>query len=295
MNKSGKIFNIQRFSTHDGPGIRTTVFFKGCNLHCKWCHNPESISLKPQIELCTDLCIGCGECFKACPNHMMAETGEHIVDRAKCEACGKCTDACYSGAVKLVGEDITVEKLMREILTDKPYFDASKGGGVTFSGGECMIQPEFLAELVAACKKEGIHTAVDTAGNVPWSFFESVDADMYLYDMKAVDPELHKALTGVDNKLILENLARLSDAGKRIWVRIPYVPGCNDGEIEAMAEALRDIKAERVELLAYHRLGEGKYDSLGLERGEHIETPSDEVLDTALEILKSRGINAMRT
>ena len=292
MNKSGKIFNIQRFSTHDGPGIRTTVFFKGCNLHCKWCHNPESISLKPQLELCTDLCIGCGECFKTCHYHMMTEDGTHIIDRTNCIGCGKCADICYANGIKLVGEEITTEKLLSEILTDKAYYDASKGG-VTFSGGECTIQPDFLAELVSMCRREGVHTAVDTAGNVAYSVFEKVDADMYLYDLKAVDATLHKKLTGVDNKLILENLKRLSDAGKRIWVRIPYVPGCNDGEIAAMAEVLRDINAERVEILGYHRLGEGKYDSLGLERGEYIEIPSDDVLNAAAELLKANGIPAI--
>jgi len=294
MSINGKIFNIQRFSTFDGPGVRTTVFFKGCNLHCKWCHNPESISGKPQIELGTDQCIGCGECFKACPNHMMTADGQHIVDRQKCIGCGKCADTCYAKAVKLVGEEITLEKMMTEILTDKPYF-AAAGGGVTFSGGECMIQPEFLAAVVAECKKEGIHTAVDTAGNVAWRVFEAVDADMYLYDMKAVDPELHRELTGVDNKLILENLHKLSKAGKRIWVRIPYIPGCNDGEIEAMAKILAEVKPERVELLGYHRLGEGKYDSLGLPKGELIRTPDDSELDSAVELLKSYGINAMRS
>jgi len=294
MSTTGKIFNIQRFSTYDGPGARTTVFFKGCNLKCKWCHNPESISGKTQLELCPDLCIGCGECFKACPNHMLTEYGQHVIDRAKCVGCGKCTDVCYAHGIKLVGEEITVEKMMAEILTDKPYFEAS-GGGVTFSGGECMIQPEFLAEVVAECRKEGIHTAVDTAGNVAWKVFEAVDADMYLYDMKAVDPELHRELTGVDNKLILENLKRLSDAGKRIWVRIPYIPDLNAHEIPAMAEILRDIKAERVEVLAYHRLGEGKYDSLGLERGDFIRTPDDSEVDAAVELLRSHGINAMHS
>ena len=294
MNTEARVFNIQRFSTHDGPGIRTTVFFKGCNLHCKWCHNPESISAKPQIELCLDLCIGCGECFKVCKNHMIAEGSQHVVDRKACTACGRCADTCYAGGIKLVGEELSVEKLMEEILTDKPYYDAS-GGGVTFSGGECMIQPEALARLTSACREAGVHTAVDTAGNVAWSVFEAVDADMYLYDVKAADPELHKRLTGVDNRLILENLKRLSDSGKRIWVRIPYIPGCNDVEIPEIARILKDIKAEKVELLAYHRLGEGKYDSLGLEKGEAIRTPNECELNSAVETFKSFGINAVRS
>ncbi|MBQ8552098.1 MAG: glycyl-radical enzyme activating protein [Clostridia bacterium] len=289
----GRVFNIQRFSTHDGPGIRTTVFFKGCNLHCKWCHNPESISMKPQLELNTDLCIGCGACFHACPFHMIDESGAHIIDRYKCTGCGKCTDTCYAKALTPVGKDTDTDELMKDILTDKMYFDLSNGG-VTFSGGECMIQPDFLSELVAQCRKEGVHTAVDTAGNVPWSYFEKVDADMYLYDLKAVDPTLHKKLVGVDNKLILENLKRLSDAGKRMWIRIPYVPDCNDGEIPAMAEFLRGITAEKIELLPYHRLGEGKYDSLGIERGDAIRTPTDEELDRAVEYFNAHGVNVIR-
>ena len=293
MAQTGRIFNIQRFSTQDGPGIRTTVFMKGCNLHCKWCHNPESISFKPQLELNNDLCIGCGDCFKACSFHMIDESGAHIIDRPRCTACGKCADGCFAKALTIVGKDVPTDKVMEDILTDKMYYEQS-GGGVTFSGGECMIQPEFLAELVSLCKKEGIHVAVDTAGNVPYSTFEKVDADLYLYDLKAVDAELHKELVGVDNKLILENLKRLSDDGKRIWVRIPFVPGCNDGEIPAMAEVLRTINAEKIELLPYHRLGEGKYDSLGLERGEPIRTPTDEELDAAVECFRSRGVNVIR-
>lgn len=293
MSHTGRVFNIQRFSTHDGPGIRTTVFFKGCNLHCRWCHNPESISLKPQLELNADLCIGCGSCFNKCSFHMIDQTGAHIIDRRQCKACGECVDTCFAKGITLVGKDISSDKLMEDILTDKLYFEQS-GGGVTFSGGECMIQPEFLAELVAECRKEGIHTAVDTAGNVPWNYFEKVNADLYLYDLKAVDPELHKALVGVDNKLILENLKCLSDEGKRMWIRIPYVPGCNDGEIPAMAEFLRGIKAEKIELLPYHRLGEGKYESLGLDKGDPIRTPSDEELERAVECFSAKGVNVIR-
>jgi pyruvate formate lyase activating enzyme len=293
---TGTIYNIQRFSIHDGPGIRTTVFFKGCPLRCLWCHNPESISPKPQLEFYPERCIGCGRCFDACPNHAhgVDGAGVHFIDRALCNGCLRCVDSCYAEALVGVGRRITVEELMKSVSTDIPYYEGS-GGGVTFSGGECMAQLDFLEQALEACQDQGIHTAVDTAGSLPWSSFERILAhtDLFLYDLKAVDEQTHRRLTGSGNAHILENLRSLSQAGKRIFVRIPYIPGCNDGEIDAMARILAPLNIERVEVLGYHRLGEGKYAALGLSGGEHFAVPTPQALQAAADKLCAAGVNAL--
>ena len=295
MSMTGTIYNIQRFSIHDGPGIRTTVFFKGCNLRCLWCHNPESISRRPEVEFYPERCIGCGRCFDACPTHahILDETGAHRIDRSLCEGCLACAGVCYAEALVGVGRQVSAEELLVSILTDRPYYEQS-GGGVTFSGGECMTQADFLSEILAACRREGIHTAVDTAGNVPWESFEKVldHTDLFLYDLKAADSETHRKLTGAGNERILSNLKNLSAAGKRIIVRIPYIPGCNDGEIEAMADILKALAVERVEVMPYHRLGEGKYAALGIEDKTAIAIPAPQETQAAVELLRSHGINA---
>ena len=179
----GTIFNIQRFSIYDGPGARTTVFFKGCNLKCKWCHNPESISAKRQLEFYPDKCIGCGKCFAACPNgaHIIGEDGNHIIDREKCTVCGACVDTCYAEALVIVGQTVDAAYVVKSVMTDVPYYEQS-GGGVTFSGGECMQQIDFLADIMAQLHEKGIHLAVDTAGNQPWEKFEKIlpYADLFL-------------------------------------------------------------------------------------------------------------------
>lgn len=295
----GRIFNIQRFSVHDGPGARTTVFFKGCNLHCVWCHNPESISAMPVVEFYPQKCIGCGECFKVCQHkgHWIAPDGAHLIDRRACTGCLVCTDTCYAGALAPVGKDVTAEYVMKQIETDIPYYKSS-GGGVTFSGGEAMLQIEFLARLLAECKTRGIHTAVDTAGNVPWEYFEKIlhHTDLFLFDVKAADPKIHKSLTGVVNDRILNNLYRLAAYGARIFVRIPFVPSCNRGEMEAIASILTKIKPELVEIIPYHKLGAAKYAALGLTDlccDEKI--PSDEEIEEVLTILKNVGLCAEKS
>ena len=295
----GMIFNIQRFSIYDGPGARTTVFFKGCNLRCKWCHNPESIPSKPQLEFYPDRCIGCGKCLEVCPTGAQGvdAEGAHVIDREACVNCMKCVDTCYAEALVAVGQRISAEELMEAVMTDVPYYQRS-GGGVTFTGGECMVQHDFLKEMLRRLKAEGIHTAVDTAGNVPWRLFEEIlaDTDIFLYDVKAADPEVHRRLTGVENGLILENLRRLCAAGKRIWIRIPYIPGCNDKEMPAIAALLEGLPVERVEVMPYHRLGEGKYAALGLENtGPICVIPTDAEIERVVEMLKQRNLPAYRS
>ena len=250
------VFDIQRNSYVDGPGIRTTVFFKGCNLHCAWCHNPESQCAAPQMLFYKNKCTGCGKCKEKCQNAL--ET---------CNLCGKCTMYCPHDAREICGKEYTVDEMLREIVKDKAFYDNS-GGGVTFSGGECMLYPDFLAEILAACRAAGIHTAVDTAGDVPFSRFEQVmpHTDLFLYDIKAYSEELHREGTGVRNGRILENLTRLSKLFRGdILVRIPVIPGFNADwdEMKRIAEFLNLLGLSNVELLPYHRLGEHKYAALG--------------------------------
>ena len=250
------IFDIQRNSFVDGPGIRTTVFFKGCNLRCKWCHNPESQSLKPQIMFCADKCTGCGRC-----RGITAADSDFI---------------CFNDAKKICGREYTVDEVFAEVVKDRTFYENS-GGGVTFSGGECMMQVDFLCEVLKKCKESGIHTAVDTAGNVPWEQFEKIlpFTDLFLYDVKAFSEELHKDGTGVSNKLILENLKRLSGRAE-IIIRVPIIGGYNnniDG-LKDIAEFLKGIEFSKVELLPYHSLGEHKYDALNMRR-EKFSVPDE--------------------
>lgn len=295
---TGRIFNIQRFSIHDGPGVRTTVFFKGCNLHCMWCHNPESISYNYSLEFYPDKCIGCGSCFYECEHeaHRINEDGEHIIDRDKCVSCLKCADSCFAGALCGVGCDRGADYILKQIETDIPYY--GEDGGVTFSGGECMLQIDFLEELLKKCREKGIRTAVDTAGNVPWDYFERIlpYADLFLYDVKAADSGVHKALTGASNERIVENLTRLAESGKDIIVRIPFIPGKNDGELEKIAGILESIKPKLVEVLPYHKLGGAKYSALELhDEMKNASVPDDETVENAVKLLLKHGINARRT
>ena len=288
----GRVFNIQRYSIHDGPGIRTTVFMKGCNLRCAWCHNPESFSASPTLEFNRELCIGCGRCVQLCPNGVH-KPGRPAAYREACAGCGLCARECFAGALTLAGTDLDEAQAMREILTDLPYFLQS-GGGVTFSGGDCMLQIDFLEAVLRLCREKGIHTAVDTAGCVSWARFERIlpYASMFLYDVKAVDPLIHRRLTGADNAVILENLERLLSAGARVWVRVPCVPGGNDAELRAVARWLAGKPVERVELLAYHKLGSGKRALLGLAEGEDYSVPSDEMMNGWLNQFTELGVNA---
>jgi pyruvate formate lyase activating enzyme len=294
----GKIFNIQRFSVHDGPGVRTTVFFKGCNLRCIWCHNPESISFQNQIEFYKERCIGCGKCFAICPNqaHTAEEHAGHCIDRLRCTGCFLCTENCFAEALVAVGSEVSTDYLLKAILTDELYYKNS-GGGVTFSGGECMLQVDFLKELLTQCRRNKIHTAIDTAGALPWSQFEKVldYTDLYLYDLKAVDPKIHKQLTGLDNTIIIDNLVKLSELGKEIIVRIPYVEGLNDMELEGMGDLLQRLAISRVEVLGYHKLGDSKYAALDMEnQTKMLAIPSEERLEAAVDSLKRKGIRAVR-
>ena len=245
------IFDIKRASTTDGPGLRTVVFFKGCNLDCFWCHNPEGKSPLAQIAFFKDKCIACGACRRACTH------------RDTCSLCGACTEACPAEARRLYGALYEAEALMTILRADKPYFDAC-GGGVTFSGGECMLYPEAVAHLARRCREEGIAVAVDTAGNVPFSSFKQVlpFVDLFLYDVKALDPVLHQRGTGVTNERILANLETLRECGAKVCIRIPVIPDFNAGEEVASIRRYCEERELPYEELAYHDLGVSKQDAL---------------------------------
>lgn len=269
----GRIINIQRFSIHDGPGIRTTVFLKGCNLRCLWCHNPESQHPKPQRMFYRHKCIGCGECSRVCEKAMLNQ----------CDNCGKCIEVCPHGARELAGREITTEELFAEIMKDQAYY-ATSGGGVTFSGGEPLLQPEFMETMLRMCKEAGVHTAVETAGNVNWQTIANLlpYVDLFLYDIKAVDGQTHRYCTGVENDLILENARKLMEIClEKILFRMPVVPGYNDSQV---AEVATFTEGFPLELLPYHRTGMGKYDALGIkyELGA-VQPPSPEEMEKFTE------------
>ena len=266
----GLVSNIQRYSVSDGPGIRTTVFLKGCPLRCKWCHNPESVSPDKELIVREDRCIGCGECLRVCDHQAIRLEGARLVtDRARCTGCGRCVEVCYAEARGLVGAEMTADDVMLEVAKDKVFYLRS-GGGVTFSGGEPFHQPEFLLSLLAAARAQGIHTAVDTSGHFPAEVLDRAAGlvGLYLFDLKTLDEARHRDFTGVSSKLILENLRRLVEHQNRVIVRVPVVPGFNDspGEMRRIGEfvgALRGV--EEVDLLPYHKTGIAKYRRLGRE------------------------------
>ncbi len=268
MKDKATIFDVQRNSFVDGPGIRTTVFFKGCNLRCAWCHNPESHSANPQMMFYGNRCTGCGKCKEKCPNHLES-----------CDLCGRCTIYCPHDAREICGREYTVDAVLKEILKDRLFYEAS-GGGVTFSGGECMLQIDFLEAILKACQENGIHTAVDTAGHVPYEAFERIlpYTDLFLYDVKCFDCVKHRQYTGVGNELILDNLKRLLVASKPIWVRIPIIPTVNDTveEMQRIRAFLETCPApQRIELLPYHAMGEHKHAAIGKE-ARSFSVPSEE-------------------
>lgn len=296
---NGYIFDIQRFSLHDGPGIRTTVFLKGCNLNCFWCHNPESINKEPEIQFFRHKCTGCGRCLRICPQNAIRRVGEELVFlRELCTKCGKCAEECFTGARIMVGKFVSTEEVMCEIEKDIPFYNAS-GGGVTISGGEPMLQIGFLKELLTRCREKHIHTAVDTAGHVPYKNFEEVipSTDLFLYDLKVIDEQVHAQVTGTGNKLILKNLQRLSADFGNIVIRIPVVPGVNDNEINMRhtGEFLKKLDGIRkVELLPFHKMALGKYEGLGKEyKARNFGPVSKERLAFLRKILSEYNISVI--
>jgi pyruvate formate lyase activating enzyme len=262
--KIGTIFDIQRFSIHDGPGIRTTVFFKGCPLRCWWCHNPESQASARELMLREERCISCLECLQACENGAISQSdGSVSTALDKCTSCGNCTQVCPSGAREIIGREVTVPQVIEEVARDIIFYDQS-GGGVTFSGGEPLLQPDFLGALLQECREREIHTAVDTSGCASFNVLNRIcgDVDLFLYDIKLMDDEKHRRYTGVSNGLILKNLQEISQRGHEIIVRVPVVPDVNDDEenICKLGDFVTSLAHRpQIDLLGYHKLGLEKY------------------------------------
>jgi len=265
------VFNIQRFSTEDGPGIRTTVFFKGCPLSCVWCHNPEGISPRPQLFWYANRCIGVRDCLKACPENALDLTPKGMtIDRERCTACGLCEEACPAAALEVIGKPWSVEDLVQEVKKDEPFFRNS-GGGITLGGGEPMFQAEFVAAFLRRCREDGLSTAMDTCGLAPWARYEEIlpYVDLLLLDLKQMDPETHLKATGVKLEPILETARRLGEiSGLTLWIRTPVIPGFTDAE-ENVRAAARFIarhmpNVRRYDLLGFNNLCIGQYDRLGM-------------------------------
>ena len=308
---TGKLYDIQGFSVHDGPGIRTTVFLKGCPLRCPWCHSPESQEFPTELNWMEIRCKGvdaCGRCLFACPEKAITPGAKKIspkdnseitlvkIDRTKCTSCFRCADACPQNALYRCGTEYTVEQVMDRVKRDLPFYKRS-GGGVTVSGGECLWQPEFTLALLKACKEAGIHTAVDTTGYCKWEIMEKIlpYTDLFLYDLKQMDPDKHRRVIGVENERILDNARRLSKAGAKLQVRIPTIPMFNDNEASYrdFGKFILELgdAVETVQLLPYHNLGAVKWERLG-RPGPALEAipPTEEHMKELKTLLESMGV-----
>jgi len=266
---TGRVFQVQRFSVHDGDGLRTTVFFKGCPLRCRWCHNPEGLVQDKQLAYLEAKCLSCGLCAAACPNGVHSfENGRHIADKTRCAHCGACEAVCPAGALNTVGRDMTALQVVKEVEKDRPFYGTE--GGLTCSGGECTMQPRFLLAVLRLAKAAGLNTAVDTCGASPWQTYEAIlpYTDLFLYDLKAHSPRIHREYTGVDNGAILSNYRRLMAAGAKVDVRIPLIPGVNDSwdELLAIGRFMAEAGVPRkLKVIPYHTPGENKYAQLDLD------------------------------
>jgi pyruvate formate lyase activating enzyme len=294
----GRIFNIQRFCLHDGPGIRTTVFFKGCPLRCLWCGNPESISPTPLLSYLREKCIACGACVTACPKGALSTdtAGKVVVHRKRCTPCGICAETCDAKALEMVGREASVEEVLAVVLRDREYFEAS-GGGMTLSGGEPLEQPDFAERLLGEAKVRGLHSAVETSGAANWEVFERLLAvvDLWLYDFKETDPKRHLKYTGFWNSQILANLRRLHAAGAKIRLRCPMIPGYNarPEHLDGIAALARELpKLEGVELLPYYDLWRAKLTRLGLETSlpDSLKPPDRATVESWKDHLRRRGV-----
>lgn len=301
LSLSAPVFNVQSYSIHDGPGIRVTVFVKGCPLRCRWCANPESNLTRPQLMTYSSKCTACGRCTEACPQQAIAiavKDGKPcaVTDRAKCTDCGACEEVCPNEAREIVGREMTVGQVLDQVQKDRLFIDAS-GGGITVSGGECLAHPAFTEALLRAAQEAGLHTAIESCSFASREVYDRVlkYVDLPLLDIKHMDPDEHERLTGVPNGIILDNIRHAyHDLKKNVTIRVPTIPGCNDsdGNIAATARFVRDELGPDVpvHLLPYHRLGESKNASLGREMDLSIDVPSDEHMQHLKQIVESFGL-----
>ncbi|MBS1248733.1 MAG: Choline trimethylamine-lyase activating enzyme [Chloroflexi bacterium] len=290
------IFDIKRFSLHDGPGIRTTVFLKGCPLSCAWCHNPESQKSTPELIFRAERCLGCGACVDACPEEAitMAE-GRSVTAWARCTHCGECAQVCYPGAREMACQEMTVEEVLEIVERDRPFYEES-GGGVTFSGGEPLAHPDFLEAALVACREAGLHTALDTSGHAPWEVIDRIrpHVDLFLYDVKLLDDAQHQNDTGVSNRLLLANLQKLAELGHNIHVRTPLVPGINvtPAQIQALGKFVAQLPGvSRLDVLPYHEMAAEKYRRLGRDYPLHgLQSPDEETVQKTARTLREFGL-----
>lgn len=302
MAIKGLVMSIQRFSLHDGPGVRTTAFLMGCNLRCRWCHNPESFLMKRRMMFYQNRCVGCGRCVTLCNRsaHVFAEDGHHM-DPSRCIGCNRleaCAQICPAEAMVMCGKEYTPEELVRLLAKDRVFY--AEDGGVTFSGGEALLQDEFLSECLRRCKAQGLHTCVDTAANVePDKILRVAQyTDLFLVDLKAMDPLLHKKLCGVENRKTIENIRLLGEMGKLMWIRIPLVRGENakESELRAMARFLRGVPTvERVDVFPVLNHAQDKYRALGMKSESFNEGGDDQTLiETAIRILEKESDGGLK-
>ena len=292
--KTGTIFNIQKFCINDGPGIRTTVFLKGCPLNCLWCHNPESKAAYPEILYNNAKCIRCGACAAICPEqrHSIAD-GIHTLERNGCKRCGKCTDICMTGALETAGYSVTTDEVLKKVMQDAIFYQNS-GGGMTLSGGEPMAQFSFIKELITKAKENGLHTCMETCGYAPWELYREIAPliDIFLFDYKLTDPDLHKQYTGVSNELILENLHRLDEIGSSIVLRCPIIPTINDTEdhFKGIAETANKLQhIIEINIEPYHPMGNGKASMLDRTYElEHLTFPENDTVARWIETIQAQ-------
>jgi len=300
LSVEGLLLDIDRFASHDGPGIRTTVFLKGCPLSCVWCHSPESRLHAPELIYQAARCTACGLCIDECPHNALA-MGAHngkeaaVLDRTLCDACGLCTEVCYPGALKMAGRRVTVGDVVAQVEKDIPYFRSS-GGGVTLSGGEPARQERFARHFLAACQERGIHTAMETTGYARWETLSTLAAvtDLFLYDLKFFNDEHHRRYTGVPNRVILENLPKLAEQGCNIHVRVPCIAGVNDSpeQIGAISRFVSGIGLSQIVLLPYNGAAGAKYEWLGRAFDlSGVETQSDAVMNELAAICRGHGLH----
>ncbi len=295
MKNTAIITDIQRYSVHDGPGIRTMVFFKGCPLRCRWCHNPETNLVKPQIMVNKELCIGCGVCLSACPNEAVSiKNGRPTTDYKRCTACGACAEVCYAGAREISGRSYGLDEVEEIVLKDEAFYRKTEGG-VTLSGGEVLMQAEYASELLKRLKDKSIHTAIETCGFSDWKNFERLIPylDLALFDVKHYDNEKHRKFTGRGNMLILENLRKLSKTNVQIVIRVPVVPGVNDDPetIIRIAKIAKEIRALKMDLLPFHQIGSSKWDAVGTEYTfSNVAEPDKEKISRLAKAVKQTGV-----
>lgn len=290
------ISNIQKYSIHDGPGIRSTVFLKGCPLRCAWCHNPENLSFQPEILYYQDKCIGCNSCLEACPSQALSASDQGInIDKEACTQCGTCSELCPTLALEKLGQEMTVAEVLAEVSKDEIFYQQSKGG-VTLSGGEPLSQLEFAVEFLKRCQERGYHTTVDTSGFVPEAAFDAVlpYVDLFLYDLKLLDDDAHQRHVQAPAAPVLSNLRHLVEKGAQVWIRVPVIPTINDApeQIRSIGALMQELKLKEIYLLPYHKMAEAKYQRMHLPYTiSHIEEPTSEQMQELMEILRNLGLN----